>query len=198
MKIKYILSLMILVSIFSNYSQAREDRKIFESVYLSDLEGQHSSNSRCRHKDVEVGEVVDCGGGKCYGVQKVCARQAKEFGPNIRALTDVAITSYGNHVVGGIGCPNGFDSIGTAADCGHGKCYGNMNFCMRQKRINPNKPENIRLISDLYLTPPGLHQINAACKAGYESVAALADCGGGRCRGSQFLCVNFDRFHIEE
>ena len=124
------------------------------------------------------GTLADCGGGKCNGNQRLCAKRSSSE----QQISDIILTGEGAHTIGSA-CPQGFDSRGTLADCGGGKCNGNQRICT--SRTNTQWQ-----ILDVLLTQENAHVVGGpACPSGYIVQGSLADCGAGRCFGNQKLCV---------
>jgi hypothetical protein len=84
-----------------------------------------------------VGFAADCGGGTCYGNQNVCALVAPAFAlpPGQSYVKAAWITPENSHIVGGGGCPSGYSMVGSFADCGYGRCYGNQNVCIARGNL---------------------------------------------------------------
>ncbi len=93
----------------------------------------------CPAPSVQVGGVPDCGGGKCFGNQLICAtrKNLDELTPGAKIITNFAMTAENAHLDAPV-CPAGSEPIGSVADCGGASgtdgairgCQGSQLFCV--------------------------------------------------------------------
>ena len=121
-----------------------------------------------------------------FGLTAMLLAGAVHANPTIRAITDVQITPENTHVPGGIPVPYDYEFLGSASDCGGGRCYGNQLISTHSTRINNGDVA----VVDIVVTPPNQHVPGGpGCPQGYEFAGSFADCGAGRCQGNQQFCV---------
>jgi hypothetical protein len=135
----------------------------------------------------EDGGIADAGNGKIQGNQIFCSLTQKVSG-DASVIENIMITPGGGHIVGGPGCPSGYDSLGTITDCTGATCYGNQNVCVLYGTLNTAS----QVVTSFYLTPESEHiDAGPGCSPGYTQVGNSADCGGGKCGGNQDYCVQY-------
>lgn len=148
-------------------------------IYIT-REGAHVvGGGGCNSGYKQVGSFADCGGGRCFGNQLLCAKYLTDS----QKVTDFYITRENAHIVSGPACNSGYEKSGSIADCGNARCYGNQLLCVKKSTSSSG-------IKDVRMTAEGTHVVGGiACTYNYVKIGSAADCGSGRCFGNQNVCA---------
>jgi hypothetical protein len=159
--------------------------------YLSvSAQSQHiPGGGGCAANTYQIGAVADADRNSIYGDQIFCGA-VNPKGQAAQIITDITVTSGGQHIPGGASCPSGYSLAGQISDCQGGVCSGNQNICTQ---IQSTSSMTGNPVLDFYVTPSNIHDTTTpggpACNAGYVNVGVSADCGYGVCSGLQSHCM---------
>jgi len=137
------------------------------------------------------GSFADCGMGNCFGNQVISIFQVDLNHPadGTVVMQNLWMTPENTHVPGGGGVFPGWGFLGSLADCGLGRCFGNQIFQGTFRYWNQVAPGE-KLIHSVYVSAENAHVAGGGgCPANWEFVGSAADCGNGRCFGNQVVCV---------